>query len=215
MKETEQHMGGLQIKKQLRTLILAILAGITIGIGGVVFLSLDNKIVGALMFTVGLYAICTHSLNLFTGKVGYLVNQPVSYLMDLLIIWAGNLVGTYLSAFAIQHTRIENISEKAKAMCETKVSDDLLSLFLLGIFCGLLMYVAVEGYKSAGNPIILFMGVAAFILCGFEHCIADMFYFSIAGMWSGYAFLCIIVISLGNALGGILIPLAKRLPEEF
>ena len=65
--------------------------------------------------------------------------------------------------------------------------------------------------KYTKNPVILFMGVAAFILCGFEHCIADMFYFSIAKMWSREAFLCILVITLGNSLGGIFIPLAKKL----
>lgn len=99
-------------------------------------------------------------------------------------------------------------------MCEIKVDDSLGSLFLLGIFCGALMYIAVEGYKQTKNPVILFMGVATFILCGFEHCIADMFYISVASMWSGRALLCIAVISLGNAAGGMLIPLAKKIPEE-
>lgn len=204
-------MNNIQMKKQIKTFALAVLAGISIGIGGVVFLSLDNKIVGALMFTVGLYAVCTQELNLYTGKVGYLVNEPVSYLMDLLVIWAGNLAGAFLTAFAVQRTRICDISKTAKAMCMVKTNDDLLSLFLLAVFCGLLMFVAVDGYKSANNPVILFMGVATFILCGFEHCIADMFYFSAAGMWSGRALVCILVITAGNTLGGILIPLVRKM----
>lgn len=203
-------MKYLQIRRQLRTFALAILAGIAIGIGGVVFLSLDNKVVGALMFTVGLYTICIHGLNLYTGKVGYLVNQPISYLMDLAVIWVGNLFGTGLAAFAVRETRICNISETAEGMCVTKISDGLLSLFLLAVFCGFLMFVAVDGYRSTNQPVILFLGVAGFILCGFEHCIADMFYFSVAGMWSGRAFLCILVITLGNSVGAVLIPLAKK-----
>ena len=72
------------------------------------------------------------------------------------------------------------------------------------------MYVAVDGYKTSKHPAILFLGVAAFILCGFEHCIADMFYFSLAGAWSGRAALCILVITLGNTAGAILIPLFKK-----
>lgn len=198
----------------LRILILAILAGAAIGIGGCVYLSLENKVAGALMFTVGLYTICIHGLNLYTGKIGYVVNQPVSYCLDLLVIWLGNLLGTFLAAYAMQATRIFAVSEKAKTMCEVKVNDSLFSLFVLGIFCGFLMFVAVDGYKSTKNPVILFMGVATFILCGFEHCIADMFYFSVAHMWSGKAFGCVLVITLGNSLGGILIPLAKKLPEK-
>lgn len=204
-------MDKLQMKKQMKAFALAVLAGISISIGGVVFLSMDNKTAGALMFTVGLYTVCTQELNLYTGRVGYLVNQPLSYLMDLLVIWAGNLAGTYLAAFAVQRTRICDISQTAGAICTVKLNDDFLSLFLLAVFCGLLMFVAVDGYKAANNPVILFMGVAAFILCGFEHCIADMFYFSVAGMWSGRALLCILVITAGNTLGGILIPLAKKL----
>ena len=162
-------MEKVKLTRELRVLALAVLAGMAIGIGGVLYLTLENKVVGALMFTVGLYAICAHGLNLFTGKVGYLVNKPVSYLITLLEIWVGNLCGTYLAA---------------------------------------------DGYREVKNPVILFMGVAAFILCGFEHCIADMFYFSAAGMWSGGAFLRIIIITLGNSLGGILIPLVKKLPAD-
>ena len=96
-------------------------------------------------------------------------------------------------------------------MCNNKLNDDYISLFLLGIFCGFLMYASVEGYKTVKNPLILFAGVSAFILCGFEHCIANMFYFSMAGMWSAKAFLCILVITLGNSIGGMLIPLGKKL----
>ena len=166
------------------------------------------------MFTVGLYTICIHGLNLYTGKVGYLVEQPLSYLVDLFIIWLGNLAGTGLAAAAALRTRISGISQAAEKVCEAKMRDSLPSLFLLAVFCGFLMFVAVDGYKSVKNPVILFMGVAAFILCGFEHCIADMFYFSAAGVWSGQAVINILIITLGNSVGGILIPFIKKLPSE-
>ena len=52
-----------------RTFIGGILAGISIAIGGTVFLSLENKVLGALFFTVGLFAVCTFGFNLYTGKV--------------------------------------------------------------------------------------------------------------------------------------------------
>ena len=86
-----------------------------------------------------------------------------------------------------------------------------LLISVAGIFCGALMYIAVEGYKQTKNPLILFVCVAGFILCGFEHCIADMFYVSVAQMWSTRAFLCVVVISLGNAVGGMLIPMCKKI----
>lgn len=208
----QNDMGAWQ--KYIKILLLAVLAGITIAIGGCIYLSLDNKIAGALLFTVGLYAICIHGLKLYTGRIGYLINESPVYLLELAVIWIGNFLGTFLAAMAMKETRISAISEKAAKLCQVKLDDGLSSLFLLGVFCGLLMFVAVDGYRAAKNPIILFMGVSAFILCGFEHCIADMFYFSAAGLWSGRSFIRILVITLGNSIGGMLIPLVKKIPDK-
>lgn len=58
--------------KVIKTFVSAILAGMCVGFGGIVFLSVDNKIVGAALFTVGLFVICTFGLNLFTGKACYI-----------------------------------------------------------------------------------------------------------------------------------------------
>ncbi len=182
------------MNRYLHAFVLAVLAGIAIGIGGTVYLSMDNKTAGALMFTVGLYTICIHGLNLYTGKVGYAPNQPAAYLLDLLVIWAGNLAGTGMAALGVRQTRISGIADKAAALCEVKLQDSMASLFLLAVFCGFLMFIAVDGYKQSGSPVILFLGVGAFILCGFEHCIADMFYFSVAGMWPGRAVAAVLVI---------------------
>lgn len=195
----------------IKVFLLAVLAGVAISIGGCVYLSLENKVAGALLFTAGLYAVCVHGLNLYTGKIGYLVNQRPSYLGELAVIWMGNFLGTELAAVGVRWTRISAIRDKAAAMCQPKLEDDLLSLFLLGIFCGFLMFVAVDGFKSTNNPTILFMGVSAFILAGFEHCVADMFYFSVAGVWSLKAFWAILVITLGNSLGGMMIPLVRKI----
>lgn len=208
------------MKKQIwdiqcvRTLILAIVAGFSIGIGGIVYLSVDVKIVGSLMFTIGLYTICVHGLNLFTGKVGYLPERQPAYLLDLLVIWVGNFFGTMAAAGMALSTRGKGIAETAKAMCQVKMEDSYASLFVLAIFCGFLMYVAVDGYAKTKNPVILFMGVATFILSGFEHCIADMFYFSVAALWMPDTIFRVIIITLGNSVGGVLIPLVKKIGKD-
>lgn len=200
--------------KYVKTFLGAVLAGIAIGIGGTACLAVDNKIVGAVLFTVGLYTICVHGMNLFTGKVGYLPLEKPKYLLTLLIIWLGNLAGTFLTALAINATRMEKLSEAARKLCEVKTGDSYLSLILLGVFCGLLMYAAVEGYKRTQNPLILIFCVAGFILCGFEHCIADMFYFSLANAWSGDTLLRTLAITAGNAAGGVLLPLLGKIKEK-
>ena len=199
-----------------RNFIFGILAGISISIGGTVFLSLDNKVLGAVFFTVGLFTVCTFGFDLFTGKVCYVFDRDVPYAVGLLFIWAGNFVGAWLTAFAESLTRIgPALQEKAAAMCTVKSQDTLLSLFILGIFCDILIYIGVDGYNKNphefGKYLSLLFGVVVFILCGTEHCVADMYYFSIAGMWNAHTLLCLLVISLGNAFGGVLLPLVRRL----
>lgn len=198
------------MKQMKDAFLLAVMAGIAIGIGGTVYLSVEPKALGAVLFSVGLYIICVQKLNLFTGKVGYLVGEKKEYLLFLAVVWLGNLVGTFLVGWLTRYTRIAGIAEKSAALCEVKNGDTLLSLFLLGIWCGLLMYAAVDSYKKCQNPLILMFCVAVFILCGFEHCIADMYYYSAAGMWSADALLRILVITVGNGVGGVLLPLGGQ-----
>ena len=196
-----------------KTFVSAILAGAAISFGGVVFLSLDNKVLGSLFFTVGLFMVCTFGLNLFTGKVCYLFQNDLAYRLNLVMIWLGNLVGTLIVGGAVRLSRIAGIAEKAASMCAVKTGDTYLSLFILGILCDIFIYVGVESYKSnpheAGKYLGLFFGVMVFILCGYEHCVADMFYFTVAGAWSMQAVICLLVITAGNAVGGVLFPLVR------
>ena len=204
--------------KKAASFLYSILGGMCIGIGGVVFLSCDSKVVGALFFCLGLFTICTFGLNLFTGKVGYVFEQPLAYTGFVLSVWLGNLVGTGIVGYAVRATRIAGIAEKAAALCQTKLDDGLVSIFILSVFCNILMFIAVDGFKTnpheIGKYIGIFMGVIVFILCGFEHCVANMFYFSVANMWSGKAFLYLIVMSVGNACGGVILPLARQLKQK-
>ena len=203
------------MKRNLKIFLLAVLAGICIGIGGTVYLSLDNKIVGSLMFACGLYAICTQGLYLYTGKIGYLFDNDLSYVKVLLLTWFGNLFGTAIAAIIVLSSRIGlNINEVATKVCAAKLNDTFLSLLMLGIMCGLLMYIAVDGYKKTTNPLILFIPVSVFILCGFEHCIADMYYFWVAGLMNLTSLGKLLIITLGNSIGGVLIPVVQKMKEN-
>lgn len=202
--------------QRLKTLIKAVLAGICIGLGGTVFLSLDNKVLGSLFFTIGLFVICTQSFNLFTGKVCYTLENKLSYILDLLIIWIGNFIGTFLTAKVLLLTRIGlSIQEKAITLTNIKLNDSLLSIFILAVFCNICIYIAVDGYKNnpheLGKYLALFFGVMVFILCGFEHVVANMFYYSLNEVFTIDMFVSLLVMTLGNACGGLLIPLFKKI----
>ncbi len=205
--------------KRLHTFVYGILAGLSIALGGTVFLSVDNRVIGAVCFTVGLFVVCTFGFNLFTGKVCYVFEQGRSYALDLPLIWLGNLAGAWLTAFLERQTRTgAALAEKAQALCTAKLNDSLLSIFILAIFCNIMIFIAVDGFKNnphpAGKYLSLVFGIVTFILCGFEHCVANMYYFSVAGLWSWKALGYVLIMTLGNAVGGVLLPLLRQWKEK-
>ena len=207
--------------KKLADFLYAIMAGVFIAMGGVVFLSLNNKIVGAFMFSLGLFAVCTLKYNLFTGKVGYLFcNDVKTYLPWCLMVWVGNLVGSIIVAELVLLTRVApGIIEKSTKLVQVKADDTLISLFVLGIFCNIMVVHAVDQYLNnpheIGKYLGIIMSIMVFILCGFEHCIADMFYIQMARMWNSQTIIALIVITLGNVLGGILIPTMRNINTKL
>ena len=122
--------------KILKTFVSAILAGLCIGFGGIAFLSIENKVIGALFFTVGLFCVCNFKLHLFTGKVCYTFENNLTYALELPVIWLGNLAGTGIAAIAVNASRINGISARAAALCETTA----LSVFLFSEFYAIFLY---------------------------------------------------------------------------
>ena len=190
------------MKRVIDVFLRAVMTGFAIGIGGSVYLSCDNKYMGAFLFGTGLFVILSFGFNLFTGKVGYAVENKPSYIIDLILIWLGNLTGTAIMGGMILCTRIAPIGEKAAEICSVKFNDNLLSIFILA------------GFKKIENPVgkmlAVFLPVMAFILSGYEHCIANMFYFTIAKVWSANTVLYLLVMTMGNAVGGMFIPFVKK-----
>lgn len=210
-----------QLKTHCRTFISAIMAGIMIGIGGTVYLSIDNHVIGSMLFAVGLFVILIFQFNLFTGKIGYLFNKHAYYLIDLIVIWLGNLFGASCYCQSLYYIR-PDLTSKATILCNAKLEQPFWSTIVFAFFCGLLMYIAVDNFKNnksdVGKYIGVFICVSVFILCKFEHCIADMFYF---GMMNGLslasfkALTYILVVTLGNSLGSWLIPICNKINYEL
>lgn len=158
--------------------------------------------------------ICTGGLHLFTGKVCYIFERDKDYLIDIPIIWVGNLIGTNVVAGLLTLTRVQPaLYEKAHALSELKLNDNLLSIFVLAVFCNILIYIGVDGFNNikheVGKYLALFFGVVVFILCGFEHVVANMFYFGMGQAWSLKTLGYLGIMTLGNAVGGVLFPLIK------
>ena len=201
--------------KIFKTFVLGILAGASVAIGGCVFLSLDNKIAGSALFTIGLFMVCVFKFNLFTGKVCYVFDNDMQYALNLIPIWLGNLAGALIVGGMLKCTRLsEALTEKAAAICSVKLSDTALSVFILAMFCNMMIYVGVEAFNrcehEAGKYIGLFLCIMVFILSGFEHCVANMFYFTMGSAWSAHAVIWLLIMTAGNAAGGVAIPLLRK-----
>ena len=189
----------------------SVLSGIYIGIAGTVYLMVKDPYLGALLFSCGLLSICTYFCALYTGAVGYLTTaaDKFDYLVGIIFIWIGNLVGTFGVGLLVSYTKLKPlINGRVTTMVAAKCSDGTLSLLILGLFCGILMYTAVEGFRRSYHPIIkillIIFCVMVFILSGFEHCIADMYYVAVAGRIDAEVWRMLFLVTIGNSLGGML-----------
>lgn len=177
-----------------------ILAGLFIGIGYVVNLQVKG-IAGAIFFSVGLLAVLMLNCNLCTGKMGYLIGGEVK-LRQVAEYWIENFIGVCLPAFYVWSKGLEVPIAKAN--------------FLGGILCGVLVYVAVYSYKQCEKPVSVVaigLGIGAFILSGYQHCVAYMCNMVAARAFGWVYWLSLAEISASNLLGAILVPLFKKIEK--
>ena len=194
----------MQYKNVFNLIVKSILAGLLISLAGIVYLNCPEKIVGSLLFSLGLISVILLEANLFTGKIGY-VNSKRSILESLLIL-VFNLV-----AAAIVGLIYRCGSDAATPIVESKLlvfSETWWLTGLKAIGCGAAIYLAVEGYKKSKSLIPVILGVMTFILAGWNHCIADCFYMA-AGSSSELAIPYLLVLIVGNSIGSLLIRLLQ------
>lgn len=187
-----------------RVLSYSILAGCMIGLAGVVNLSVDNKFLGAFLFSFGLITILAQGLFLYTGKIG-IINLSTNERFLLPVIILGNFIGTNIIAWGVRFTRFGDVlNQNAQVIVQNKLADSWFSILLLSIGCGIMMYLAVKGWvENSDSWLIVILPVMIFILFGFEHSIANMFYFAMAGEYSLKALGYIFIMLIGNAIGSL------------
>lgn len=198
----------------LARFIGGISAGILIAIGGSVYLSCDNKYVGAVLFAVALLCICYKGYSLFTGKVGLIVQAHSKKEWSVLLLGLlGNAVATLLLGLAISYA-IPALGNKAVTICNAKLEQEIVQALIRSAFCGMLMYLAVTVYREKNSIAGIIFCVPVFILSGFEHSVANMFYFGVARIFTLEMALYILLIICGNAVGAILLALLEKLGKE-
>lgn len=189
----------------INIIIKSVLAGILIALAGHIYLNCSNKIVGAFLFSIGLIGVIVLKASLYTGKVGYVKTKKDIF--EILIVLVFNLVSAYLVGLLVKSSYDLGLPYEARLLkSEFRV-------FLDGVFCGMLIYLAVELYKKTNSLIPVIMCVMAFILAGFEHSIADAYYMGVTGL-SAKGLLYMLLIVLGNAVGSLVLRHIQLLCEK-
>lgn len=166
------------MKRETRQLICrGVFAGLMIGIGCIVYLSCPNKLLGAFMFSAGLFFILACGGSLLTGLCG--LKTPWKTLAAVLGL---NTLGA-LIAGALSWPTLR-LAQPAAELVANKLAANPVSWLTNGIFCGMLVHLAVTGYKRAKDTphaiVSVLYAIPAFIVAGFEHSIADLGYLAIA-----------------------------------
>jgi formate/nitrite transporter len=183
-----------------RLFVLAILAGVFIGLGAQFFtlvihdsdISLGlTKLIGGVVFSLGLILIVLAGAELFTGNtlmvMGF-VERMISargLIRSWTIVYIGNFLGSLfilmLMYYSAQWTLNDSmVGAKALLIANSKVNLDFLTAFTRGILCNLLVVLAVWlcfGARTTVDKIFaVIFPITAFVASGFEHCVANMYF---------------------------------------
>lgn len=167
----------------------SILAGMAIALGCWMYLAAPNAIVGAFLFSCGLLTVRLYKLNLFTGKIQFMVTKQYPWYFYL-IVFLGNIIGVSLMALLAHNNT-------SAAVATAKISQPIWEAAAKGIGCGMLMSLATYEKSPLWMCILCVMG---FILGGFNHCIADAYYMIAAGTIG----ISLIGTIIGNIFGGVI-----------
>lgn len=250
-KEVAQNVIGIGKMKATnapaKLFLLGILAGMFIALAAVgantASSVIENasaaKLVGACIFPVGLAMVLLAGSELFTGNnliIVAVLEKEVTVgqmLKNWLFVYVGNFVGSMLVAVLINASGQLDLFGGALAVTTMKVAATKASLnfgkaLVLGILCNFLVCIAVWISFAAKTVVCkmagIFMPIMLFVLAGFEHSVANMYYVpsgllalgnyadAAAGIanignltWGNFFVNNLIPVTIGNIIGGVVL----------
>ena len=225
--------------KYLKVFLFGIFAGLAIGLGSFAFTvvsaylpSWEGQVFASALFSIGLLLVCILGLQLFTGKVGVVFDDAKKLkenAINLPIMLVGNAIGAFglgLLCYLVFTKNIPELASRIANISAGKTGSKF--VFLEGIFCGALVYIAVYFFKNNENWGMKIIGiitaVTLFVLAKFQHCIANMFYFAMdLGNLNLNMLWNVLIVILTNSVGALLVRCivhlaaliaAKKEPED-
>lgn len=153
------------------------------------------KLVNAIIFPAGLILIVICGAELFTSNTLLIqarLEQKITtniYILNLIIIYFTNAIGALSIAAlifgaGIVHNDSNTIGGYVIHVASAKIHYTFLQNICSGIMCNILVCSAAWGASAAkdvaGKILVIWFAIMVFIIGGYEHCVANMFYFSLA-----------------------------------
>lgn len=221
-----------------KMIILGFFAGLFIGFAGIASTTaaatIANpsiaKLVGACVFPAGMAMVLIAGSELFTGNnliIIAVLEEKIKWyemLKNWVFVFLGNFLGAAFVAMLVVYGHTPDLFEgvlaqKMVVAALTRVNQTFPEAFIRGILCNILVCIAVWAAFAAkhvsGKLLMSFWPVMIFVLCGFEHSIADI-YFGVAGIlvaseygmeaanltWSSFLLHNLLPVTFGNLVGG-------------
>lgn len=183
-----------------QSFMLSIMAGAFISMGAMFFLLIVSdsalpfaaqRLIGGCLFSLGLLLVVVCGAELFTGNTMIVMSaasKKISWsavLKNWLVVFLGNFVGSLIMVGLVYLSNYQGMNGGAVgttivSVAAGKMSPDWLTLFAKGIMCNFLVCLAVwiaYGSKTVADKMLgILLPIAAFVACGFEHCVANMFF---------------------------------------
>ncbi len=226
-------VGGAKASMPLvRQIALSIAAGLFIGMGGMFMLVVKadselsfgiSALLGGLAFSLGLFSVLVAGAELFTGNnlmvLGMLDGRygVGALLRSWLVVYLGNFAGAIILALLLRAGGFDMLGSGALGSAAAAVASAKCALapgvaFFRGVLCNILVCLAVwlgfAGRTVVDKFLAAALPVTAFVACGFEHCIANMFFLPFGAMLGAEGVdvasmaANIGIVTLGNLVGG-------------
>ncbi len=181
-----------------------------------------GKFVGAILFSLGIFVILAFEMKLFTGLVSGIPTMGKKSLWKLPVCFIGNAIGVAIVFFLVSFSPISDVVISAgKYLIYSKIANEswAISSVCSGVLCGILITLSVLSVnhshkKGLSANVGVIFPIIVFAFCGFDHSVANMFYFYCLGEMSWRVIGYILLTIVGNVIGGVILPLVLKLRDE-
>ncbi len=233
--EIKKSMIDLSINKCnnsfLKILLLGFMGGMFVALGSVAAIIIwantsdigISKFLGAFIFPVGIILVVMAGGSLFTGNIlifnGLMAKKikPNSLLKNLLAVYIGNFLGSMFIVLLIyfsKHFDNNSLGQLSMNIAIAKTNYTFSIALIKGILCNLLVAVSIWASSASntviGKSILLWFPVAAFVISGYEHIVANMFFIPMgmilgANISASNFLTSLFAVTIGNVIGGLVI----------